>query len=297
MKAFAIALALLAAPALAQDLPPLQLGVFGQVVNDCRPGFTCRATRFKSSGTAASQAAFWSNVTGANYVLWNGVLPGTTGWGIWTNSSNGQMNFQIGATTVLTTTVTAVTSNADFSAGGVFKTGNGSAAAPAYSFTTDLTAGMYRLSGGELGFSVAGTRQLYIATNGAVALNLGQVVGPNSSFGLDIASKSQLYGGAGFIGINSSGATYMDSTDNSGTPGDSVTNKNSGRNAFATGDDTITVTNSLVTATTKVFAQLNESDSAGAGWISDCVPTAGSFTCTCIGSPSTNVTFSWFIMN
>jgi hypothetical protein len=90
-------------------------------------------------------------------------------------------------------------------------------------------------------------------------------------------------------------------TDNSGSPGNTTINKASGRAAIASGASTVTVTNSLVSATSIVHVQL-ETSAAGIGGLV-VVPGSGSFTVTSVsGTGVVTVTtaitkFSFVVFN
>lgn len=73
-----------------------------------------------------------------------------------------------------------------------------------------------------------------------------------------------------------SGSVDFDNTDSSGTPGNVTINKPAGKFAVAIGASTVTVTNSLVTAASHVFCQLQFAD-ATLNEIRTVIPGAGSF--------------------
>lgn len=75
------------------------------------------------------------------------------------------------------------------------------------------------------------------------------------------------------------GALTADTTDSSGTPGAATINKPSGKVAIATGQSSVVVTNSLVTAASTVLAVLQFVD-ATCTQILSVVPGSGSFTIT-----------------
>jgi hypothetical protein len=95
--------------------------------------------------------------------------------------------------------------------------------------------------------------------------------------------------------------TISEYTDNSDTAGDTTISKTSGRAAIASGASACVVTNTLVTATSKVLVQL---ETAGAGVANlVCVPTANTITVTSVnGTGVVTVTtadckFSFIVIN
>lgn len=64
----------------------------------------------------------------------------------------------------------AAAQSANFWISGVARSGNGTAAAPGYSFNSDSDIGMYRAGTNILGFSTAGTEWMRIASNGNVGI-------------------------------------------------------------------------------------------------------------------------------
>lgn len=88
-------------------------------------------------------------------------------------------------------------------------------------------------------------------------------------------------------------ATY---TDSSGTPGNVTNNSPRGRAAFAAASATVTVTSSLVTATSSVFVQQETAD-ATLTTILSVVPAAGSFTVTGNAAAIGTTKFSFFVVN
>lgn len=64
----------------------------------------------------------------------------------------------------------AAAQSANFWISGIARSGNGTAAAPGYSFNSDSDIGMYRAGTNILGFSTAGTEWMRIASNGNVGI-------------------------------------------------------------------------------------------------------------------------------
>ncbi len=90
------------------------------------------------------------------------------------------------------------------------------------------------------------------------------------------------------------GATFTDSTS---TPGNVTNNSPSGRIAFGAGQSTVTVTSSLVSASSRIFCDLNSVDGALTSIVT-CKANAGSFTVTANGaSTGTAATFDFLVVN
>jgi hypothetical protein len=92
------------------------------------------------------------------------------------------------------------------------------------------------------------------------------------------------------------GDIQFDSTDASGTPGAATINKPSGTVAIAIGAASVTVTNSLVTASSRVFATLQFVD-ATLTTIRTVVPGAGSFVITGNGNATAATKVAFFVVN
>ena len=93
------------------------------------------------------------------------------------------------------------------------------------------------------------------------------------------------------IGLTNLGTT---SADSSGTPGNQTSNTPSGRCSIAAAGTTVTVTNSLVTAASRVFAVIATADATAR--LSHVVPGAGSFTITIVAATGTT-NINWFVIN
>jgi hypothetical protein len=97
----------------------------------------------------------------------------------------------------------------------------------------------------------------------------------------------------GIVKTSNLQATY---TDSSGTAGNATNNSPTGRAAFAAAATTCVITNSLVTATSKVFTQLEGSDTTLL-YIKSAVPAAGSFTVTGNAAATAATKFSFIVVN
>lgn len=80
--------------------------------------------------------------------------------------------------------------------------------------------------------------------------------------------------------LTTSASLRPDSTDASGTPGDATINKPSGLVAIGTGDDSITVTNSLVSATCRILVWFQQAAPDATLTAISVNPGSGSFTIT-----------------
>jgi len=85
------------------------------------------------------------------------------------------------------------------------------------------------------------------------------------------------------------------STDSSGTPGNATNNNLSGRAAFAAAGSTVVITNSKVTAASKVFVSLAGGDATLTSV--RVTPAAGSFTVTGNVAATATTVFDFFVVN
>lgn len=84
--------------------------------------------------------------------------------------------------------------------------------------------------------------------------------------------------------------------DDSATAGNRTVNAASGKNSFAAGAKQVVVTNSLVTANSRVMTQLEFVD-ASLTQILTCIPAAGSFTVLGDVNATATTKFSWVVIN
>jgi hypothetical protein len=96
-------------------------------------------------------------------------------------------------------------------------------------------------------------------------------------------------------GVTRQGKMVMQTTDSSGTPGNVTINKPSGKAAIASGASTVTVTNSLVTASSIVLIQPQNLDGSLLDY--EVVPAAGSFTVTGNSAAAENWPFGFVVFN
>jgi hypothetical protein len=105
------------------------------------------------------------------------------------------------------------------------------------------------------------------------------------------------------IGATGTGSTTLTrlnsltvvSTDSSGTPGNAIINNLSGRAAFAAASSSVVITNSLVTAGSKVFVSLRGGDTTLT--TVRVTPAAGSFTITGNAAATSVTVFDFFVIN
>jgi hypothetical protein len=91
------------------------------------------------------------------------------------------------------------------------------------------------------------------------------------------------------------GSIIVDTTDNSGTPGNTTINKLSGKAAIALGAAACTVTNSTVTAASRVMVTALDLDATLKEF--KAVPAAGSFTVTGNANATAAWKFSFLVIN
>jgi hypothetical protein len=89
--------------------------------------------------------------------------------------------------------------------------------------------------------------------------------------------------------------TAMSFLDDSATTGSRTVNLPNGRNAFAAGTASITITNLLVTSTSRVFVVLQTNDATAI--LKSVVPGAGNFVVTLNGNATGITKFGWMVVN
>lgn len=97
----------------------------------------------------------------------------------------------------------------------------------------------------------------------------------------------------GFSG--KTGLTASSFLDDSANTGSRTVNLPYGRNAFAAGTATLTITNNLVTATSLVFVVLQTNDATAR--LANVVPAAGSFAVNLTANATGTTKFAWFVIN
>jgi hypothetical protein len=89
---------------------------------------------------------------------------------------------------------------------------------------------------------------------------------------------------------------YHTAGNSTGKPGSATINQAAGRSAFAAGEGSITITNSLVSSSSLVFAVLQTADSTLTS-IKTVIPTAGAFTITGNGRATAPTNVAWWVLN
>lgn len=159
-------------------------------------------------------------------------------------------------------------------AGNPFPVSNGAANAPAINFIGDTNAGFYLPGAGTIGVTFAGS-SIYRFT--ATSFN-------PSGNGVPTLGQSN----DGWKGI------YLDFT-NTGTVGAVTINKPAGRVNIAAAGTAVVVTNSLVTAASKVIAICSSNDVTAL--VRNAVPAAGSFTINMAQAPTAQTSIDFIVIN
>ncbi len=179
--------------------------------------------------------------------------------------------------------------------GGVnLTTGNG-AAVPPYGFTNDTDTGMYRSAANTVGLTGNGLQiaQFNPATSSvnwpsttAAATTVNVVygaAGSDTNIGIDITPKG------------AAGIQFPSTVTGGGTTGNQTINKISGRVNFAASATSLTVTNSIVTTSSLVFAEVQSNDTTA--YVKNCVPAAGSFVINLGAAATAETPVSFFVIN
>ena len=123
---------------------------------------------------------------------------------------------------------------------------------------------------------------------------------PTAGTNATITNAYSLWVAAGLVkfdgGLSLTGTLRVSMTDSSGTPGAATINKVAGKVAIAASASSVTVTNSLVTASSIVLAQLQTIDGTLL-YIKAVVPTSGAFTITGNATATGAVTVAFLVIN
>lgn len=136
-----------------------------------------------------------------------------------------------------------------------------------------------------------------------VASSYAQTAGTFSATGTGAKTLTASGTGTVAVGATGTGSTTITrvnsltvvSTDSSGTPGNATNNNLSGRAAFAAAASTVVITNSLVTAASKVFVSLGGSDATLTSV--RVTSAAGSFTVTGNAAATGTTVFDFLVVN
>jgi Pectate lyase superfamily protein len=90
-------------------------------------------------------------------------------------------------------------------------------------------------------------------------------------------------------------AKYSSFGDTSGTPGNAAVDAAVGKSAIAAGTSTVTITNSVATATSMIIVVLQTNDATAI--LKNVVPGVGNFTVNLTANATGNTNFAWFIVN
>lgn len=105
-----------------------------------------------------------------------------------------------------------------------------------------------------------------------------------------VAGTMQLFDGSAYSFKVTSGRLDQAGTDSSGTPGAATINKPTGVSAIANGASSVTITNSLVTASSRVMITWHDDHGAARTWVTRA---AGSFTVNISSNATADAAFSW----
>ena len=151
-----------------------------------------------------------------------------------------------------------------------------------------------RTGGQASGFALFG-----VGTNGALAINnsIGaQLVWGNNALTLDGSNQTFANSVTGNIfRVGGTGALSIRGTDTTGTPGAATIDKPSGKSAIAIGASSVVITNSLVTAASRVIITPHARDATCKELIA--VPGAGIITVSGTANATAALPFSWEVSN
>lgn len=213
----------------------------------------------------------------------------------WANPLNGGTPFRL---TLTSTTVTlqpdsissaSASPNLNISTGGNSSTGG-------TGNTTLTTAG--KLGGSsasgttfiKTGNIVGGT-----AATGPVTITSGDSSGSGNSGDLNLGTGSSSSGVQGKLNVTTHGVSFPATNTAGGTTGNQTINKISGTVNFAAAATTLTVTNSLVTTASIIFAVVRTNDATAV--IKNVVPGSGSFVITLNAAATAETSVGFFVIN
>lgn len=172
-----------------------------------------------------------------------------------------------------------------------------------------ITAGQVSTSSasGAGGFAFGGTAVLWESGSTLVLRARGAAANYDSTtpaiwllpFGAldpaDLVVSVATSAGAGIVTFNASGRIDQLGTDFSASPGAQTVNKGSGKCAIAAGASSVVITNSMVSATSRVMITPHARDATCKELIA--VPAAGSFTVSGTANATAALPFSWEVSN
>lgn len=178
-------------------------------------------------------------------------------------------------------------------AGGVISTLQAFRSDPGNTSTGSITTahGFYAsnptVAAGSIGSAAGVTIEAHTTATNNTNLLLGTGTIPSGNYAIYSASTNDAY---------LAGKQTFDATDSSGTPGNATINKPSGKVAIAAAASAVTVTNSMVTAASIVFAVIQTNDGT-CNYIDSVVPGAGTFTINVSAACTGNTTVGFVVHN
>ncbi len=129
--------------------------------------------------------------------------------------------------------------------------------------------------------------QFFVRTSGVAVAQFLNSGGFRSGYTIDI---NPLFGAFITLQLNSDGRVNQRGTDSGAAPGAATANNAAGINAIASGATSVTITNSLVAANSRVMVTWHADHGAARWWVTRA---AGSFTVTLSAAATANAAFSW----
>lgn len=151
---------------------------------------------------------------------------------------------------------------------------DGVVGAPTYTFASSPTSGMWLRAANNVGMAISGVDAYF--WNSVAFGSIGTGI---HDLGTAAASWKRV---------------YIDFT-NTGTVGAVTINKAAGRVNIAAAGSSVVVTNSLVTAASKVFCVISTADATAV--LKNVVPAAGSFTITLNAATTAQTSIDFFVVN
>lgn len=151
------------------------------------------------------------------------------------------------------------------------------------------------VSQGQAVYFDGASRVQGISFNGTAIRVLGNVpVQPGSDQSISFGSGAVRWSNSYIFTMNTwDPIVYTDFVDDSATTGNRTVNASRGFNAFAAAATAITITNSKVTATSQIVATIMTNDATAL--LKNCVPAAGSFTCTLNAAATGTTKIAWTV--
>lgn len=171
------------------------------------------------------------------------------------------------------------------------QTGAGAVSAVAVGPAGDMDTGIYWSALNTFNLATGGTLRLTISATGA-AVFTGSLSIPTSTL-LSIGGTTLYELPAGILNI--SAMIAQPGTDSTGTPGNATINKATGKSSIALGAASVTITNSLCSAASRVMITPHARDATCVDLIA--VPGAGSFVVSGAAAATADLPFSWEVSN